>query len=170
MYCHMQLYVVSYIQYDTTYRFFNIVPFIFNKRRYSKVEKRDLSKPATFKDYKSRRIKYVTATSLIVLAMILTFQFATGKSWLFIVAGVVILGAVLMAYFYEKWSGLKAGKYSALLFIIGYAAIVSPMKMTDWDYGFVLSIAAYVIYCVVREILTYKSFMENSGRFDVSLS
>lgn len=134
------------------------------------MNKRDSIHDTVINDYRIKRFKYVTATSLIVLAMILTFQFATGKSWLFIVAGVVISGAVLMAYFYEKWSGLKAGKYSALLFIIGYAAIVSPMKMTDWDYSFVLSIAAYVIYCVVREILTYKSFMENSGRFDVSLS
>ncbi|HIV80487.1 MAG TPA: hypothetical protein IAB13_05980 [Candidatus Avanaerovorax faecigallinarum] len=134
------------------------------------MDKRDSIPDTVINDYRTKRIKYVTATSLIVLAMILTFQFATGKSWLFIVAGVVISGAVLMAYFYEKWSGLKAGKYSALLFIIGYAAIVSPMKMTNWDYSFVLSIAAYVIYCVVREILTYKSFMENSGRFDVSLS
>ena len=139
-------------------------------RKENVMNKRDSIPDTVINDYRIKRIKYVTATSLIVLAMILTFQFATGKSWLFIVAGVVISGAVLMAYFYEKWSGLKAGKYSALLFIIGYAAIVSPMKMTDWDYSFVLSIAAYVIYCVVREILTYKSFMENSGRFDVSLS
>ena len=134
------------------------------------MEKRNPQHAAFIKAYKIKRIKYVTFTSLIVLALILTFQFATGKSWLFIVAGVVISGAVLMACFYEKWSGLKAGKYSALLFIIGYAAIVSPMRITDWDYSFVLSIAAYVIYCVVREILTYKSFMENSARFDVSLS
>lgn len=148
----------------------NSVKISINKRRDTNVEKRDLSKPEIVRDYKSRRIKYVTATSLIVLAMILTFQFATGKSWLFIVAGVVILGAALMAYFYEKWSGLKAGKHSALLFIIGYAAIVSPMRITDWDYGFVLSIAIYVIYCVVREILTYRSFIESSAGFDVSLS
>lgn len=139
-------------------------------RKENVLNKRDSIPDTVINDYRIKRIKYVTATSLIVLAMILTFQFANGKSWLFIVAGVVISGAALMAYFYEKWSGLKAGKHSALLFIIGYAAIVSPMRITNWDYGFVLSIAIYVIYCVVREILTYKSFMESYAGFDVSLS
>ena len=44
----------------------NSVKISITKRRVSKVEKRDLSKSEVVKDYKSRRIKYVTATSLIV--------------------------------------------------------------------------------------------------------
>lgn len=135
------------------------------------MEKRNPQHAAFIKAYKIKRIKYVTFTSLIVLALILTRKLSiTDNVPPFIFIAVFFVGVVLLAYCYEKLSNLKAGRYSALLFFCGYAAIIFPMSNTEWTYRFEISFAIYVIYCVVREILTYKCFRDNSERLDISLS
>lgn len=125
---------------------------------------------ALIRAYKSQRMKYIAATSIIWIAMISTYEFADGKSWLFIVAGVFVAGAALLAYVYEKWSDRKTGKYGALLFFCGMAAVFYPLKYTDWAYRYEIAIAMYVIYCVVREVLTYKSFIEEINNRGISAS